>query len=239
MRTVLSTKGATSGYGASAALSVATHVVLITAGVYATGIRSRDLERAIAERVSYVRYLLPHDRVRATVGVGEVLRYVQQGGGGVELPVRMDGQLLRAAGTSSQEGTGGAFGADARDQTPVKEVLSPDSAYSVLDVEETATRSAGSAAPLYPSDLLREGTEGSVTVRFVVDTIGHADSSSIQVLSFTHPEFAQSVRHALPLMTFTPAAMGGRKVRQIVEQRFGFKLQPADPRPLSATRPVP
>ena len=226
-------------FGGSVALSVATHAVLIASAVYATGVRSAEVDQAIRERVSFVHYLPPPDRVRSTVGVGEVLRYVQQGGGGVPMPTRADGQVHRAAGVAAEVLDGGALGKDLRDQAPVKEVVSPDSVYSILDVEQAAIRTAGSAAPIYPADLLRDGTEGSVTVHFVVDTLGRADSSSLVVLASTHRAFVQSVRNAVPLMTFSSATSSGHKVRQMVEQRFGFKLQPTDPRPVSSTKPVP
>jgi len=239
MRMVLLPPAKATALTGSAALSVAAHVVLIASAVYATGVRSRALDAAIREHVMFVRYLPPPDRTRSTVGVGEVLRYVQQGGGGAPLPTRADGQVQRAAGIADLMRDGGALGRDLRDQAAVKEVVSPDSVYSILDVEAAATRTPGSAAPAYPPDLLKLGIEGSVTVQFVVDTIGAADSSSIVVLAATHAAFAKSVRHAIPLMTFSPATAGGRKVRQMVEQRFGFKLQPTDPRPLANTKPIP
>jgi TonB family C-terminal domain len=225
--------------GGSAALSLATHVVLITSAVYATAERSREVEQAIRERISFVRYLPPPDRTRSAVGVGEVLRYVQQGGGGMPLPIRADGQLRREAGIASLLHDGGALGADLRDQAPVKEVVSPDSVYSVLSVEEAATRTPGSAAPIYPPELLRDGVEGWVTVQFVVDTLGRADSASLVVIAYTHPGFAKSVRQAVPLMTFSAATASGHKVRQMVEQRFGFMLQPGDVRAISPLKPVP
>ena len=230
-------KASTSSGGA--ALSVATHVVLIASAVYATGVRSKEVDREIAERVSYLRYLPPPDRMRSTEHRDLVLRYVRQGSGGVPLAERADGRVFRLAGAAGPEVAGGALGADVVSQAPVKEVVSTDSVYSVLDVEETATRTEGSAAPVYPSELLREHTEGSVTARFVVDTLGRSDPSTIVVLESTNPAFSQSVRHAIPLMTFSPATMFGRKVRQMVEQRFGFRIKPTDLPPVSSTQPVP
>lgn len=223
----------------SAALSVGLHVVLIATAVYATGVRSRDVDRVIAERVSYLKYLPPPDRVRSTDYRDMVLRYVRQGNGGVPLPERADGRVFRLVGAAGPDVAAGALGTDVVSQAPTKEVVSTDSVYSVLDVEETATRTEGSAAPVYPPELLREHTEGSVTARFVVDTLGHSDPASIVVLESTNPAFAQSVRHAIPLMTFSPATMFGRKVRQMVEQRFGFRIIPTDAPPASSTRPVP
>ena len=230
-------KASTSSGGV--ALSVATHVVLLATAVYATGVRSREIDRVIAERVSYLRYLPPPDRMRSTEDRDMVLRYVREGTGGVPLAERADGRVFRLAGAAGPELAAGALGTDVVSQAPTKEVVSTDSVYSILDVEETATRTEGSAAPVYPPELLRDHTEGSVTARFVVDTLGRSDPLSIVVLESTNPAFSQSVRHAIPLMTFSPATMFGRKVRQMVEQRFGFRIKPTDPASVSSTKPVP
>jgi hypothetical protein len=40
----------------------------------------------------------------------------------------------------------------------------------------------------------------------------------------THPDFANSVRVTLPHMRFRPAKIGPRRVNQLVQQLFSFKL---------------
>lgn len=239
MRMVLFPTAKASTSGGGAALSVATHVVLLATAVYATGIRSREVDRVIAERVSYLKYLPPPDRMRQSQERDKVLRYIRQGSGGVQLPMRADGRVFRVAGAAGPELTGGALGTDIVSQAPAKEVVSADSVYSILEVEEAATRTEGSAAPVYPPGLLRDGTEGSVTARFVVDTLGRSDPASIVVLASTNAAFTQSVQRAIPLMTFSPATMFGHKVRQMVEQRFGFRLTPKAPPSVSSANPVP
>ena len=238
MRLLLHSTGKAATSAGGTAFSVAAHVVLIAAAVYGTGVRSRAVAREIAERISFIRYLPPPDRMRSTENRDEALRYIQQGEGGVPLLERPDGNVFRVAGRPAREVTGGALGIAQETQAPSREVPSEDSVYSILDVEKAATRIAGSAAPIYPPDLLRDGTEGSVLVRFVVDTLGRSDSGSIEVLTSTHSAFTKSVRHAVPRMTFSPATVDGRKVRQLVEQRFGFRLQPTAV-PLPPLQPVP
>jgi len=103
-----------------------------------------------------------------------------------------------------------------------------DSAYSEIEVDSVVARSADSAAPVYPPDLLAQRIEGSAQVQFVVDTTGIAEPNSFKVLSATQPEFAEAVRGALPLMRFRPAIFHSRKVRQLVEQSFTFKIVPPD-----------
>ena len=238
MRVVLHTTGKAATSAGGTMFSVVIHAVLIVGAVSATGARSRELARSLADRITFIHYLTPPDRVRSTEHLEAAIHYVPLGPGGVPLLERADGRIFHTTGALTQELTGGALGAEEKSLASSRDVPSTDSVYSILDVEDVATRTAGSAAPIYPSDLLRTGTEGSVVVRFVVDTLGHPDSASIVVVGSTHAAFTQSVRHAIPLMTFTPASTAGRKVRQLVEQRFGFKVKPVDVPPPSATPPV-
>ena len=94
----------------------------------------------------------------------------------------------------------------------------------------------GSAAPAYPPELLGEGIEGYVIVRYVVGSDGRADSSSLAVLTTTHRGFADAVRAALPYMRFTPARVDGRPVRQLVEQPFRFQIH--RPAPVAPDAPI-
>jgi protein TonB len=66
--------------------------------------------------------------------------------------------------------------------------------------------------------------EGEVLAQFVVDTTGRADMSTFKVLKSSHELFTQSVRNVLPNMRFYPAEIGGRKVKQMVQQPFTFAL---------------
>jgi protein TonB len=63
-----------------------------------------------------------------------------------------------------------------------------------------------------------------VLVQFVVDTSGHADTTTFKVLKTNHAMFTTAVRQVLPDLTFTPAEIAGRKVRQLVQMPFQFSL---------------
>ena len=63
-----------------------------------------------------------------------------------------------------------------------------------------------------------------VLATFVVDTTGRADPSSFKVLRATHQLFEKAVRDALPRMRFIPAEVGGKKVKQLVQQPFSFAI---------------
>ena len=98
-------------------------------------------------------------------------------------------------------------------------------AFALLDVDSAAVRDPRSAAPVYPSDMEAREIEGVVRVRFVVDSTGLIDLSTIKVLEATNESFARAVRTALPDMRFRPAMMGPQAVRQLSEQDFAFKVQ--------------
>ena len=66
--------------------------------------------------------------------------------------------------------------------------------------------------------------EGEVLAQFVVDTTGRADMSTFKVLKSSHELFTTAVRNVLPQMRFYPAEIGGRKVKQMVQQPFTFAL---------------
>ena len=72
--------------------------------------------------------------------------------------------------------------------------------------------------------MLARNIEGAVRTRYVIDTTGRADSSSLEILAATNAAFEGSVRAALPGMRFTAAQVEGRRVRQLVEQEFQFRI---------------
>lgn len=82
----------------------------------------------------------------------------------------------------------------------------------------------GTSSPRYPSMLQSAGVEGDVRAQFVVDTLGRVEQGSVRVLDTTHDLFGSSVRDALFRARFKPAEAGGRKVRQLAEQVFTFRI---------------
>jgi periplasmic protein TonB len=99
-----------------------------------------------------------------------------------------------------------------------------DQAYFEFQVEKPVVSAPGSGSPSYPDMLRSAGVEGEVLAQFVVDTTGRAEPGSFKVLKTSHELFAQAVKNALPRMRFLPAEIGGRKVKQLVQQPFNFAL---------------
>jgi len=111
--------------------------------------------------------------------------------------------------------------------------------YFDFQVERPATIVAGSIGPRYPDSLRTAGVQGDVLAQFVVNTDGSVDMSTLKVLRTAHAAFSESVRAALVNMRFTPALVGDRAVRQLVQAPFSFALDrnSASAGPVSAPRP--
>jgi periplasmic protein TonB len=115
---------------------------------------------------------------------------------------------------------GVAKGVEAKPQAVARD----DQPYFEFQVEKPVVGAPGSSQPRYPDILRQAGVEGEVLAMFVVDTTGKVEAGSFKVLKTTHDLFAQSVRTALPGMRFIPAEVGGRKVKQLVQQPFTFAI---------------
>ena len=103
-------------------------------------------------------------------------------------------------------------------------VVQSDQPYFEFQVEKPVVPAPGSAQPRYPDMLRQAGVEGEVLAQFVVDTTGRAEPGSLKILKSSHDMFVQSVKNALPQMRFIPAEVGGRKVKQLVQQPFSFSI---------------
>ena len=99
-----------------------------------------------------------------------------------------------------------------------------DAVYFEYQVEKPVMSAPGSSAPRYPDILKTAGVSGEVIASFVVDTTGLADVGSLKVIRSSHQLFVNSVVAAIPDMRFTPAMVGGRKVKQLVMQPFMFQI---------------
>lgn len=109
--------------------------------------------------------------------------------------------------------------------------------YLEFEVEKQVETKRHMGAPRYPPELKSRGVEGDVLVQFVVDTTGLAILETFRVLRSPDPAFTLAVRAWLPKARFSPAEIGGRYVRQMVQQPFSFALA-RNPFPPDATRPV-
>ncbi len=96
--------------------------------------------------------------------------------------------------------------------------------YFEFQVEKPVSQIPGTGTPRYPDALRASGVEGEVQAQFIVNEEGRAETGSFKVLKATNDLFASAVRAAMPQMRFYAAEVGGKKVRQLVQQSFQFKL---------------
>ncbi len=99
-----------------------------------------------------------------------------------------------------------------------------DQPYFDFQVEKPVVMAPGATGPAYPDMLRSAGIEGTVLAQFVVDTTGRADMITFKVLKSDNDLFSTAVKNALTRMKFLPAEVGGRKVKQLVQQPFQFSL---------------
>jgi TonB family protein len=113
-----------------------------------------------------------------------------------------------------------------------------------FQVEQPVQAIPGGGQPRYPDIMRQAGVEGEVLLQFVVDTSGRVEMESFKVLKTTHELFANAVRDVLPGMRYSAARIGGRAVRQVVQQPFMFALSrqaelPPPPPPPPGRRRAP
>ncbi|MCR4340668.1 MAG: TonB family protein [Gemmatimonadaceae bacterium] len=95
--------------------------------------------------------------------------------------------------------------------------------YVVGEVEIPAA-ALSKSGPEYPERAIRLALSGAVRARFIVDARGRVESNVV-ILESTSDEFTSAVRSYLRRARYRPARVGGRPVRQLVEQRFVFELR--------------
>ena len=208
-----------------AALSIVAHVGLIWAVLAAS---DGGFVLPTTERDARLLFLLPPDRIPASERTAEIPHVGKLSSGleEAETPGPGEGLRLQAA-TSHARRKGTKSGPRLERDLPVSPTpFVPDSVYSALQVDQMVERYEGSAAPVYPPQLIQRGTEGQVDAMYVVDTTGGVDTATIQVLQSDDSLFTESVRTALGEMRFRPAKRAGKAVRQLVAQRFRFKIAP-------------
>jgi hypothetical protein len=177
------------------------------------------------EREARVLFLLPPDPVAATERQADILLPGKPGSGldqGGQLPA--EGEGLRLLATTRRGRHRGERGGARKDQPIGPAPHLAEIVYSALQVDEMVQRYEGSAAPVYPPELSAQGKEGKVDATYVVDTTGRVDTTTFHVLQSDDLLFTESVRTSLGEALFRPAKRAGQPVRQLVQQRFNFKL---------------
>jgi TonB family protein len=210
----------------------ATVAILAHAGVILFAVTATHGGRELPtdEREARVFFLLPPDRVDVRSRQMESLHFGKIGSDltdGMNLTEPDEGFQIRERAYGARR-RGGKTGA--RGQLPFgpPPMFVPDTVFSVLEVDKMVERYENSAAPVYPPELIALGMLGMVQATYVVDTTGMVDTATVKVMLSDDPRFTKSVRDALGQMRFRPAIRQGKTVRQLVEQKFRFRIEPPE-----------
>jgi protein TonB len=204
------------------------HVLAILGAVYATAQAHQALEKPKQEKIDFVEVKKnepepPKNEPPPQVVAPPPPKGFQVLNAPVEIPDVLPDIDLSKKVTDEADFTGkGQQGGVAKGVE--KPVVQQDQPYFEFQVEKPVVQAPGSSSPRYPDILRQAGVEGEVLAQFVVDTTGRAEAGSYKVLKSSHDLFAQAVRSALPGMRFIPAEVGGKKVKQLVQQPFAFTI---------------
>jgi hypothetical protein len=138
---------------------------------------------------------------------------------GVNTPMTADSDDTEL-GRAARLGSADAY-KDWPDTGDVLSLRTADTTYRPVEKQARFLR----GGPKYPPGLVRAGITGETLMQFVIDTTGHAEMPSLRMLATNELHLARVSRDALPSMLFIPAEVDGRKVRELVQLPFTFKIQ--------------
>jgi TonB family protein len=98
--------------------------------------------------------------------------------------------------------------------------------YSEALVEEQPALLSAPPPP-YPAPLKRAGIQGRVVLTAIVDTLGHAEPSSIEIVVSPNPAFDAPTRAWILQAQFRPARMHGQAVRVHVTLPVDYSIRPS------------
>ena len=212
-------------------MSVVLHTIMISLAVWATLNAGQKDARAKVEDVQFVENkpkeeVKPKDEPPPPEKIASVTppKGFQVLVAPVEIPdVIPDVDLTKKATDEadfSGKGVAGGTGKGVGSGPPVDS----NQPFFEFQVEKPVVPAPNSPSPRYPDILRSAGVEGEVMAQFVVDTTGRVEMSTFKVLRTSHDLFAAAVRQALPNMRFIAAEVGGRKVKQLVQQPYVFNI---------------
>jgi len=215
--------------GGGTVASIVMHSVLVGLAVYATANAAIQNEKPRQEKIDFVE--TPKDEPPPppppdVVAAPPPPKGFQVLTAPVEIPdvipdIDLSKKVIDESDFSGKGVAGGKASGVEGGKAPI---VNSDQPYFEFQVEKPVVPAPGSTSPRYPDMLRQAGVEGEVLAQFVVDTTGRAEANSLKILKSSHDLFVQSVRNALPQMRFIPAEVGGRKVKQLVQQPFTFSI---------------
>ncbi len=216
-------------------MSVIIHSAIALAAVYATASAGIEAEKSRQENIKFIETPKakevevkkeeppPPDKIAVMPPPKgfQVLRAP------LEIPIEIPKIDLSRRVTNEEDFSGkGVAGGTASGVVGGKPIdLTSNQTYFSFQVEKQVEPISSTQQVGFPEALRSSGVGGEVSAQFVVDTLGRIESGSFKVLKASNDLFASAVRSHLPRMRFYPAEVGGRKVRQLVQQAFVFNIQ--------------
>ena len=216
------------------AFSVVMHVVVITLAVEGTLQASNKLEKPKQEKVDFVDVKKkepppPKEEPKPIPKEVVVAPPPPKGFQVLTAPIKVPDVLpdidLSKKVTDEADFSGkGVQGGVAKGVVGGTGPVNTDQPYFEFQVEKQVQQIPGTGNLRYPDMLRAANVEGEVLAQFVVDANGRYEEGTFKVLKSSHEAFTQAVRNALPNMRFYAAEVGGKKVKQLVQQPFTFSL---------------
>src|SRR5450759_1915217 len=210
------------------------HAVLGVAAVYGTLQAKERLEKPKAEKVEFVDMKKkepppPKEEVKPIPKQAVVAPPPPKGFQVLTAPIKVPDVLpdidLSKRVTDEADFTGkGVAGGVAKGVVGGTGPVNTDQPYFEFQVEKQVQQIPGTGNLRYPDMLRSANVEGEVLAQFVVDENGRFEPGTVKVIKSSHDLFTQAVKNALPNMRFYAAEIGGRKVKQLVQQPFTFSL---------------
>jgi protein TonB len=216
-------------------LSGVIHALVITAAVYGTLQAKEQLEKPKAEKVEFVDMKKkeeppppkeePKPMPKDVVVAPPPPKGFQVPIAPIKVPDVLPDIDLSKKVTDEADFTGkGVQGGTSKGVVGGTGPVNTDQPYFEFQVEKQVQQIPGTGNMRYPDMLKSANIEGEVLAQFVVDETGRYEPGTFKVLKSSHDLFTAAVRNALPNMKFYPAEVGGRKVKQLVQQPFTFTL---------------
>src|SRR5437660_6088229 len=79
-------------------------------------------------------------------------------------------------------------------------------------------------SPVYPDTLRQARIQGRVMLELVIDTLGRPEQGSVRALTSPHHSLSSAAVTAMRACQFTPARLGGRAVRVLVQIPIDFTI---------------
>jgi periplasmic protein TonB len=225
--TLLESKAKRQKSTAGTAFSVVMHVVIITGAVYATAHAGIKNEKEKTEKLNFVQVKKAPEPPKPKPQEQLVAPPPPKGFQTLTAPINIPDVIptvdLTKKMTDEADFTGkGVQGGSANGKAGG---VSTDQPYFDFQVEKQAAPYPSNPAPRYPDMLQTAGITGEVIAQFVIDTSGHVEMSTFKVIKTDNDLFTDAVKAVLPRNRYYPAEVGGRHVKELVEEPYVFNIK--------------